>query len=89
MDNPRYIHTLYCDDIRQETNGKAIYVGVYGNAMNITVDEAALKENNGNPLQYAWRENPMDRGAWQATYSSWDRKESDMTQHAHSTLFTN
>ena len=47
MDNPRYIHTLYCDDIRQETNGKAIYVGVYGNAMNITVDEAALKENNG------------------------------------------
>ena len=51
--------------------------------------EDSLKENNGNPLQYAWRENPMDRGAWQATYSSWDRKESDMTQHAHSTLFTN
>ena len=47
MDNPRYLHTLYCDDIRQETNGKAIYVGVYGNAMNITVDEATLKENNG------------------------------------------
>ncbi len=47
MDNPRYIHTLYCDDIRQETNGKAIYVGVYGNAMDITVDEAILKENNG------------------------------------------
>ena len=51
--------------------------------------EDSLKEKNGNPLQYAWRENPMDRGAWQATYSSWDRKESDMTQHAHSTLFTN
>lgn len=47
MDNPRYLHTLYCDDIRQETNGKAIYVGVYGNAMEITVDEATLKENNG------------------------------------------
>ena len=24
-------------------------------------------EGNGNPLQYSWLENPMDRGAWQAT----------------------
>ena len=24
-------------------------------------------EENGNPLQYACLENPMDRGAWQAT----------------------
>ena len=24
-------------------------------------------EGNGNPLQYACLENPMDRGAWQAT----------------------
>ncbi|MBR6000159.1 MAG: hypothetical protein IK089_02765 [Oxalobacter sp.] len=47
MSNPRYMHTLYCDDIRQEANGKAIYIGVYGNTMNITVDEAAFKENNG------------------------------------------
>ena len=22
---------------------------------------------NGNPLQYSWLENPMDRGTWQAT----------------------
>ena len=22
---------------------------------------------NGNPLQYSWLENPMDRGSWQAT----------------------
>ena len=22
---------------------------------------------NSNPLQYSWLENPMDRGAWQAT----------------------
>ena len=22
---------------------------------------------NGNPLQYSWLENPMDRRAWQAT----------------------
>ena len=24
-------------------------------------------EGNGNPLQYPYMENPMDRGAWQAT----------------------
>ena len=23
-------------------------------------------EGNGNPLQYSYLENPMDRGAWQA-----------------------
>ena len=26
-------------------------------------------EGNGNPLQYSCLKNPMDRGAWQATYS--------------------
>ena len=34
-------------------------------------------EGNGNPLQYSWLENPMDRGAWQATVygiaKSWTR----------------
>ena len=25
------------------------------------------KEGNGSPLQYSGLENPMDRGAWQAT----------------------
>ena len=24
-------------------------------------------EGNGNPFQYSCQENPMDRGAWQAT----------------------
>ena len=33
----------------------------------------------GNPLQYSCLENPMDRGAWQATVHSMGRKESDMT----------
>ena len=35
-------------------------------------------EGNGTPLQYSCLENPMDRGAWQA--SPWGRKESYMTQ---------
>ena len=41
---------------------------------------------NGNPLQYSSLGNPMDRGAWQATYSSWGHKESDVTEvteHTH------
>ena len=25
-------------------------------------------KENSNPLQYSWLENPMDRGAWQATF---------------------
>ena len=27
----------------------------------------SLGGGHGNPLQYYWRENPVDRGAWQAT----------------------
>ena len=27
----------------------------------------APREGNGNPLQYSCQENPVDRGAWQAT----------------------
>ena len=37
-------------------------------------------EGNGNPLLYSCLENPMDTGAWQATYSPWDHKELDMTE---------
>ena len=35
-------------------------------------------EGNGNPLQYSCLENPMDRGAWQATVHG-VTKESDRT----------
>ena len=34
---------------------------------------------HGNPLQYSCLENPMDRGAWQATVH-WDHKEADMIE---------
>ena len=36
-------------------------------------------EGNGNPLQYSFLGNPVDRGAWQAT-SSKDSKELDTKQ---------
>ena len=35
-------------------------------------------EGNGNPLQYSYLENSMDRGAWKATVHG-VAKESDMT----------
>ena len=38
----------------------------------------APREGNGNPLQYSFLENSMDRGAWQA--SPQGLKESDTTE---------
>lgn len=37
-------------------------------------------EENGSPLRYSHLENPVDRGAWQAPYSPWGGKESDVTE---------
>ena len=31
----------------------------------------SLGGGNGNPIQYSCWDNPMDRGAWWATYSPW------------------
>ena len=39
-----------------------------------------IGEGNGNPLQYSCLENPMDRGAWQATYGPWGHKKLDTTE---------
>ena len=42
-----------------------------------------------NPLPYSCLENPMDRGAWWATYRPWGRKELDKTElTAHTPLAT-
>ena len=41
-------------------------------------------EGNGNPLQYSCLENPMDRGAWQATVYGLDCKQLDTTERLHS-----
>ena len=38
-------------------------------------------EGNGNPPQYSWLENPMDRGAW--TDIPWGRQELDTTKRLH------
>ena len=38
-----------------------------GDVSSIPGLERSLREENGYPLQYSCLENPMDRGAWQAT----------------------
>ena len=54
-------------------------IGDVRNMSSIPGSERCPGEGHGNPLQYCL-ENPMDRGAWQATYGPWGCKESDMTE---------
>ena len=46
--------------------------------------ERSLGEGHGNPPQYSYLENPMDRGTWGATVHS--VAESDTTEATHHTL---
>ena len=40
--------------------------------------EDPLEERIGNPLQYSCLENPMDRGAWQATVHGVARSQTQL-----------
>ena len=51
-----------------------------GGAGLISWSGRAPEEENGNPLQYSCLGNPMDRGAWQAT---WGHKELEATEHIY------
>ena len=51
--------------------------GDTGDLGSMPESERSPEEGNGNPLQYSCLENPMDRGAWQATYSPGGHRESD------------
>ena len=35
--NPRYIHAIFCDDVRHEVGGKLSLMGIYQGSMNLTV----------------------------------------------------
>ena len=44
-------------------------------------------EGNGNPLQYSCLENPMDRGAWQATVHGVAKSQTQLSDsHVHTAL---
>ena len=65
----------------------ACSAGHTGDAGSTSGSERSPGGGNGDLLQYSCLENPMDRGAWWATYSPWGNKESDMTDqlstHTH------
>ena len=56
--------------------------GVAGNLGLIPGSGRSPGVGNGNPLQYSYQENSMDRGA---RYSPWGCTESDMTERACNT----
>ena len=43
-------------------------------------------EGNGNPLQYSCLENPMDRGAWQATVHGFTKSWTRLSDWATTTM---
>ena len=45
----------------------AVHIGDPGDPCSILGSERSPEEGNGNPLQYSYLENPMDREAWWAT----------------------
>ena len=58
-----------------------------GDTDSIPGSERFPSGRHGNPLQFSSLENPMDRGAWQATYSPWGHKASDTTERLSHTEF--
>ena len=46
----------------------------------------SLGVGNGNPLQYSWMENPMDRGAWQASVYGASRSWTWLSTHTHTII---
>ena len=53
-------------------------VGAIGDTSSIPGSGRSLGEGNDNPLQYSCLENPMDRGAWQATVHGIERVGHDL-----------
>ena len=68
-DNSLHIYVLWV----------CIYICVYVNMLVYAIQVRERGEGKGNPLQYSCLENPMDRGAWQATVHG-DHKEADMIE---------
>ena len=66
---PVYIHVITQSETPRWLSAKefAANAGDTGDTGSIDRLERSPQVGNGNPLQYSCLENPMDRGAWQAT----------------------
>ena len=66
------------------------YAGDVRDMASISRSERSPGGGYGNPFQYSWLENPMDRGAWQATVhrvtKSWTQLKQLSTQ-VHTILY--
>ena len=70
-------------------NNPPVNSGEVRDAGSIPGSGRSPKGGHGNPLQYSCLENPMDRGAWQATVygvaKSWTRLK-QLSMHARKIL---
>ena len=63
---PSLLGELRCHDFPGGSDGKASVYNT-GDPSSIPGLGGSPGEGNGNPLQYSYLKNPMDRGAWLAT----------------------
>ena len=55
-----------------------------GDAGSITGSRRSPGEGNGNPLQYSYLGNPVDRRAWRATVHGVANSQTRLSTHTHS-----
>ena len=74
------MHPLQGFEVGSVVNNLPADIGDSGEAGSIPGSGRSPGGEHGNSLQYSCLENPMERGAWQATVRGVGSKESDMTE---------
>ena len=67
---------LFCDDIRQENNGKAIYIGIYTNGMLLGVPPPAALPSFAIAITYVERPNETTDPVRIIVETPWDEPQS-------------
>ena len=57
--------------------------GDTGDSGSIPESGRSPRVGNGNPLQYSCLENPLDKGAWQATVHGVAKSPTQLSTHIH------